>query len=362
MLDAPPNPASPTVPGRRASDEARRVVVCAARARRRRTLVVSWILAVIGFALFCLSLSVGDFPIPLRDVVPGVFGFGDADTHFVIHTLRLPRALTAVLVGVAFGLSGAIFQSVARNALASPDMIGITSGATTVAVFFIVILHASSTVVTFGALLGALATAVGIYALAWKRGLSSYRLVLVGIAVAAVCGSITQYLLTRAEIFDAARAAVWFTGSLNGRGWEHVRPVGLALVVLVPAALVLMRPLRSLQLGDDTAKGVGTRVEASRLGLIFVGVGLAAVATASAGPVNFLALVAGPIAKRLTRGSGANLVPAALTGAVVLLASDLVGRRIFAPTELPVGLVTGVIGGAYLLWLLSRANQIGKGG
>ncbi|MEW6475965.1 MAG: iron chelate uptake ABC transporter family permease subunit [Actinomycetota bacterium] len=346
---------------RRSTPEALRLVAAGRRSRRARSVAVGAALAIVGAVLFCASLSVGDFPIPLVDVVPAVFGFGNGDSDFIIRTLRLPRALTAVLVGAAFGLSGAIFQTLARNPLASPDIIGITAGASAAAVFAIVILGAASGAVALSALAGALLTAVAIYLLAWKRGVSSYRLVLVGIGAAAVLFSITQYILTRAEIFEAQRAVVWLTGSLNGRGWEHVRPVALAVGLLTPAALVLARPLGALQLGDDTAKGIGAPVERSRLALVLVGVALAAVATASAGPVAFVAFVAAPIARRLTRSSPA-LLPAALAGAVLMLASDLVGRRMFAPTELPVGIITGIIGGPYLLWLLARANRIGKGG
>lgn len=328
---------------------------------RARALTVGVLLAVASAVTFCVSIGVGDFPIPLADVVPAIAGAGNEDAEFIVRTLRLPRALTAVLVGAAFGFSGAIFQSLARNPLASPDIIGITAGASTAAVFVIVFIGGGSAVVSLGALAGALLTAAAIYALAYRRGVSSYRLVLVGLGVGAVLSALTSYLLVRAEIVDAQRAAVWLTGSLNGRGWEHVRPVGAALLVLVPAVLLLARPLRALQLGDDTAKGLGVAVERSRAALVLAGVALAAVATASAGPVAFVAFVAPPIARRLVRGS-LSLVPAALIGALLLLVSDLVARRAFAPAELPVGVITGLVGAPYLLWLLARANRIGRGG
>jgi iron-siderophore transport system permease protein len=360
----PPTSLLDRTPGReyRATAAARLTVAATRRRRRARSLAVSVALAAVGFALFCVSLSVGDFPIPLSEVLPAIFGQGGADSDFIVGTLRLPRALTAVLVGAAFGLSGAVFQAMARNPLASPDIIGISAGANAAAVFVIVMVGAGSAIVSLGAVAGALGSAAAIYFLAWKRGVSSYRLVLVGIAVGAVAHSITSYLLTRAEIYEAQRAMVWLTGSLNGRGWEHVRAVGLAAAVLIPAALYLARPLGALQLGDDTAKGIGAPVERARAGLVVVAVALTGVATAAAGPVVFMAFLCGPIARRLTRGAGLNLVAAALTGSVLLLAADLLGRRMFAPTELPVGIITGVIGGPYLLWLMSRANRVGKGG
>lgn len=328
---------------------------------RARAVTVSIVLTVVGFIAFCVSISVGDFPIPLLDVIPAVFGFGDADSDFIVRQLRLPRALTAVLVGAAFGLSGAIFQSLARNPLASPDIIGITAGASASAVFIIVVIGGSGLMVSAGALIGALITAAAIYLLAYRRGVSSYRLVLVGIGISAMLSAVTSYLLTRAEIYDAQRATVWLTGSLNGRGWDQVRPVAASLVVLVPATLALARPLRLLQLGDDTAKGLGVAVEPSRAGLVLVGVALAAVATAAAGPIAFVAFVAAPIARRLVNAPLA-IVPAALAGALLVLVSDIVARRMFAPTELPVGVVTGIVGAPYLVWLLARANRIGTAG
>lgn len=342
-------------------DEATAATRSARAVGRTRSIFVSLGLCIAIVIVFCVSVSVGDFPIPLSDVVPAILGFGDPDSDFIVRTLRLPRALTAVLVGAAFGLSGAVFQSLARNPLASPDIIGVTAGASAAAVFVIVFVGGSHVVVAMAAFIGALATAALVYLLAFKRGMSPYRLVLVGIGIGAVLSAITSYLLTRAEIYDAQRATVWLTGSLNGRGWEHVRPVAVSLAVLVPVLLWLARPLRIMQLGDDAARGLGVPVERTRMGLVVVGVALAAVATASAGPVAFVAFVAAPIARRLTR-SPLTIIPAALTGALLVVASDLVGRRIFAPTELPVGVITGLVGAPYLLWLLARSNRIGRGG
>ncbi|MBI5090447.1 MAG: iron chelate uptake ABC transporter family permease subunit [Actinobacteria bacterium] len=326
-----------------------------------RGVVVSVVLAVLTVVALCVSISIGDFPIPLGDVVPAVFRFGASDSDFIIRQLRLPRALTAVMVGAAFGVSGAIFQSLARNPLASPDIIGITAGATTSAVFIIIVLHGGGTMVSVGALVGALASTLVIYLLAYQRGVSSYRLVLVGIGVASVLTAITSYLLTRGQIFEVQQAMVWLIGSLNGRSWDHLRPVTLAMVVLFPSVLVLARPLRALQLGDDTARGLGVRVERSRLALVVVAVALAAVATAATGPIAFVAFVAAPIARRLVRAP-LTIIPAALVGSLLLLLSDLVARRAFAPTEMPVGVVTGILGAPYLVWLLARANRIGRGG
>ncbi len=330
------------------------------RAARRGTVVCAVLSALLVVA-FCVSISVGDFTVPLSDVVAAVFGFGSDDADFIVRTLRLPRALTGVLVGVAFGLSGAIFQTLARNPLASPDIIGIDAGAGAAAVFCIIILDTTAGITALGALGGALVAALAIYVLAWRSGVSPYRLVLVGIGVAAVLTAVTQYLLTRAEIFEAQRAVVWLTGSLNGRGWDDVRTGLVAVVVLVPALALLLRSLRMMQLGDDAAKGLGVRVERDRLLLVLVAVAFAALATAAAGPIIFVAFVAGPIARRLTNDPLA-IWTSALVGALVVVLSDILARRLFAPTELPVGVITGIVGAPYLLWLLARTNRAGRGG
>lgn len=339
----------------------RQVVRGARVSRAARGAAVGAVLSVVVAVALCWSVSVGDYPISVIDVVPAMFGWSTPDAEFVVQRLRLPRALTAALVGLAFGLSGAIFQALARNPLASPDIIGITAGASTTAVFLIVVAGSAGLVLSFGALGGALATAVVVYLLAFQRGLSAYRLVLVGIGVAAFLSAVTSYLLTRAEIYDAQRAIVWLTGSLNGRTWDHVGPLGWSMVVLVPMALALGRPLRTLQLGDDTARGLGVRIELTRAALVLTGVALAAVATAAAGPVAFVAFVAAPIARRLV-DSPLTIIPAGLTGAALLLVADIVAREAFEPVELPVGVVTGLIGAPYLVWLLARAHQVGRGG
>lgn len=328
-----------------------------------RAMAVSVGLCLIIAAAVTAHVSLGDFPLPIGEVIPGIFGLGSDDAAFIVQTLRLPRALTGLLVGLAFGLSGAIFQSLARNPLASPDIIGVNAGAGLAAVSVIVLVGSGSTFgIAMAAFGGGLLTSMAVYLLAYRQGVSGYRLILVGIGLSAVSSGITSWLLTRANIYDAQAASIWLTGSLNNRGWEHVVPVGLALAILVPVTAVLAPHLRCLELGDDTARGLGARVESSRLALIIAAVALASLATASAGPVAFAALVAPQIARRLCRSSGIALIPAALTGGALVLLADLVGRRAFAPTELPVGVITAIVGAPFLLWLLARANRIGRSG
>ena len=327
-----------------------------------RPVVVTLVVAAVTLGVFAWSLSVGDFPVAFGDVASSLVGQGRPDTDFIVRTLRLPRGLAGLMVGAALGISGAIFQRIARNPLASPDIIGVTAGATACAVLTIVVLNGTAVQVTWGALLGSTATSIAIYLLSYKRGVTGYRLVLVGIGATAMLTSVTSFLMTRAEIYDAQRAMVWLTGSLNGRGWDQIRPLGWALAILVPLALVLGRHLRVLDLGDDAARGLGTRVEGVRSGLLLIAVALAAIAVSCAGPIAFVALVSPQIARRLVRGSGAALLSSAVVGAALLVASDLIARRLFAPTELPAGIVTAVLGAPYLLWLLARANRVGSAG
>ncbi|MGH3357654.1 MAG: FecCD family ABC transporter permease [Nocardioidaceae bacterium] len=345
------------------ADESPAVTVRHARRHRAaRVTGVTVALAIVCFAVFCVSLSVGDYDIPLPEVVRTLLGRGDSASTFIVNELRLPRALTAVLAGAAFGLSGAIFQTLLRNPLASPDIIGITAGASASAVVCILGFGLSGYVVSGAAFAGALATALGMYVLAWRDGVGGYRLVLIGVAMHALLTSVISYLMTRAQVYDAQQALVWLTGSLNAKTWTTVQIIAWCSLLLFPLALVLGRGLRALQLGDDAARALGVGVERSRLGLLVVAVALAAVATAAAGPVVFVAFVAAPIARRMIGHNGLALVPAALIGAIVMLASDFAAQHAIAGTQFPVGVVTGIVGAPYLLWLLVTTNRVGRGG
>ncbi|HJP76513.1 MAG TPA: iron chelate uptake ABC transporter family permease subunit [Pseudonocardiaceae bacterium] len=322
-----------------------------------RSVVVCVATVVLIVVVAAITLTTGDFPMPLS----ALFGDGSALDEFVLNTLRLPRLLTGLLVGAALAVSGATFQSVSRNPLGSPDIVGFTQGAATGALIVIVVLHRSNTQIALGALIAGLATAIVVYLLAMKRGVQGYRLILIGIGVAAMLTAVNGYLITRANLADAQAAAVWLTGSLNGRDWSQVYPIAIALAILLPIALYLGRGLRMLELGDDTARSLGVPAERVRVGAVLVGVALAAIATASAGPIVFVALTAPQVTRRLTKAPGPNLVPTALTGALLLSASDLIAQRSFAADQLPVGVFTGVLGGIYLAWLLSREWRKGRG-
>ncbi|MEV4349650.1 iron chelate uptake ABC transporter family permease subunit, partial [Actinoplanes sp. NPDC049596] len=245
----------------------------------RRAVVVTVAALLVALAALLVALTRGDYPMPLSDVLSVLAG-GEGATRrsaYVVLSLRLPRALGAIAVGAAFGLSGAIVQRVVRNPLASPDIVGINAGAAAVAVFLIVVLAAGPRTVAVGALAGALATAAAIYLLSRRRGVSGYRLVLVGIGVTAMLTSVTAYLLNTANIYTAEQASIWLTGSLAGRSWAQVAPVVVAVAVLLPVALRLAGPLRALELGDDLALALGVRAERARAALLLSAVALAAV-------------------------------------------------------------------------------------
>ncbi|WP_326570531.1 iron chelate uptake ABC transporter family permease subunit [Actinacidiphila glaucinigra] len=314
------------------------------------------------FLLFCWGVTLGDYPIGFTDVVKALTGAGDPGTVLVVRELRLPRALVGLLVGIAFGISGALYQTMTRNPLASPDMIGLTEGAGTAVVAGIVLGWDGGLGTQGLGLLGALVTALLVYALAWKGGPTGYRIILVGIGVSWMCTSATDYLVARGERFEAQAALGWLVGNLNGRTWDQVTQLAVAMAVLVPLALGMGRRLRILQLGDDVAAGLGTPVQPVRLALLLLGVGLIAFGTAAAGPVAFVALAAPQIAQRMAGTAWPPLAASGLTGALVVLGSDLIAREAIPGTELPVGIVTGVIGAPVLLWLLIRANRAGSGG
>ena len=331
------------------------------RHARTRSTAVCLGLGVALVVTMAAALTLGDFPLPLNQLVATLVGQGTPASDFIVLGLRLPRVLTGLLVGVCFGLSGTTFQNLLRNPLASPDIIGISYGASAGGVLAILLLGWTGFAVSGAALGGALVSAGLVYGLAWRGGLSGYRFVLVGVGVSSFMLAVVDYLMTRADVYEASAALVWLTGSLNGSSAAQLYPLTLACLVLVPLTLLTGRALLVLQLGDDVAASVGLRVEAARGVAIVLGVMLAAVATAAAGPVGFVAFVAGPIAKRLTHGSGPSLVPAALVGGLVVVLSDVVGQHLL-PVELPVGVVTAAVGAPYLVFLLVRSNRAGVGG
>ncbi|WP_093841465.1 FecCD family ABC transporter permease [Streptomyces aidingensis] len=325
-----------------------------------RTAAVVAALTVAALAVSVLLAGTGDYPMGPSAVLRTLAGQGTAAEEFIVLDLRLPRLLVALLTGVALGLAGAVFQAVSRNPLGSPDIIGFTEGTAAGALVAIVVLNGSSAVVAAGAVGGGVLTGLAVYLLAWRRGVHGYRLVLVGIGAAAMLGGVRHYLLTRADLVDAARAVLWMTGSLDGRDWSHVWPLLITCAVLVPVVLGRGRPLRMLEMGDDAARALGVAAERTRMVVMGAAVLLTAAATSAAGPIAFVALTAPQLARRLTRAAGPNLLPAAVMGALLMVAADLVAQQAFGDRRLPVGVLTGVLGGGYLLWLLWTERRAGR--
>jgi iron complex transport system permease protein len=366
-VTAPADTISRTTPPEPGGRPAGRAVVVRAgpvSARFRwRSVVVPAVAAVLVVLLGAVGLGRGDYPIGLGDVLRTLVGAGEEGHAFVVLELRAPRTVVGALVGLALGLAGALFQTSARNPLASPDVLGITQGASVGAVAAIVLDGGTSTGALLGglgvplaALLGALVVGALLFALAWRSGIDGYRLVLVGIALWSVAQALTDWLLTRAEIHDAAAAYVWITGSLDARTWDQAAPLALSLAVLVPLALASGRVLGVLQFGDDTARGLGVRLARAQGAVVVVAVLLVATAVAAAGPIAFVALIVPQIAVRLTGGSRPPLLASGLLGAALVVAADLLTRTVL-PQALPVGILTAAVGAPYLLWLLVRGRR-----
>ncbi|MEU0177869.1 iron chelate uptake ABC transporter family permease subunit [Streptomyces massasporeus] len=324
-------------------------------------LSVTLLLAAATFLVFCVSIAVGDFPVGLPQVIATILGRGEQVDRFIIMDLRMPRALAGLVVGVALGVSGAITQSIARNPLASPDVLGITSGASAVAVFLVTVSGGTAAAIvdsvglSAAALAGGLGTGLLVYFLAWRRGVDGFRLILIGISVSALMEAITTWLLVTADIRDVARAQAWLVGSLEDRSWGEVWTAlwcGLVLLLVVSCVAFQFRPMH---FGDEVAAGLGVRYTRVRAVLLLCAVLLAGVAVSAAGPVPFVALVAPQVAMRLARCPTPPMVASGLVGALLLIGSDLVARTAL-PVSLPVGVVTAAIGGPFLVYLLVRAN------
>ncbi len=331
------------------------------RRRGSRTATVTIAAAIAMLAAVVLGVAIGSTWLPLGDVVRALLGIADRTQEFILLTFRLPRVVCAVLVGACLGLAGALTQTFSRNPLATPDILGVTSGAAVGAVATIVIgggtYAVGSSLLGFGipavATVFGLATAAFVYGLSWRGGVDSYRLILTGIGVTATLTGLTSYLLLQAQITQAAAAAHWLTGSLSGVSWTSVWPVLVVLVVVTPIAAAQSSALEVSGLGDDLSVGLGVALHRHRLIVIACAVVLTSAAVSASGPVDFVAFVTPQLAARLARRGRPPLAASALLGASLVVVADLVGRAAL-PWEVPVGIVTAIVGAPYLLWLISR--------
>ncbi|ARS66413.1 FecCD family ABC transporter permease [Sinorhizobium meliloti] len=334
------------------------VVIAHRRKRARRHHAIIATLLTLVAVPFGVTLSIGQSITPPSDVLRVLLGEPVPGASFTVGQLRLPRAVLSILAGLCFGLGGVAFQVMLRNPLASPDIIGITSGAGAAAVFAIVVLSMTGPMVSVIAVVAGLGVALLVYALSFRNGVAGTRLILVGIGVSAMLQSVIAYILQSAPAWNLQEAMRWLTGSVNGAQLGQALPLLLALIFFGGLLLVRGRDLETLRLGDDTAAALGTRVSNTRMLVIVAAVGLIASATAASGPIAFVAFLSGPIAGRIVRNDGSVLIPSALTGAVLVLAADYVGQHLL-PSRYPVGVVTGALGAPYLLYLIVRINRIG---
>lgn len=327
------------------------------RRARRHFFVIAALLALV-VAIFALTLSLGQSFTPPEHVIRVLLGDDVSNAAFTVGRLRLPRAVLCVLAGLSFGLAGVAFQIMLRNPLASPDIIGISSGASAAAVFAIVVLSLKGPVVSLVAVVAGLGVALLIYGLSFRNGIAGMRLILIGIGVSAMLESFVAYILSLAPAWNLQEAMRWLTGSVNGAQLGQAAPLLLALAAFGGLLLSRARDLEALRLGDDTAAALGVGVSRTRVMIIVAAVGMIASATAVTGPIAFVAFLSGPIAARVVGSSGSLLIPSALIGAILVLAGDYAGQFLL-PSRYPVGVVTGALGAPYLILLIVRVNRTG---
>ena len=325
------------------------------RWRPRAALAVAGLL-LLGLLATSVSVATGHFDASLGEVGAALSGGGGRDplAEFVVAGLRAPRAVAAAATGAALGLAGAIFQAMARNPLASPDLVGFTTGSAAGALTMLLIAGATSAAaVAAGAIAGGLLTAALVMGLAFRAGAQGQRLVLIGLAIAAMLASVNDFLLTRADLERAQAARVWLFGSLNGVSWPQAATLVLGGMALAIAAFLRAPSLKALELGEETAAALGVAVGREKRIQLLLAVALTGLASSVAGPIGFVALAAPQLGRLIARAPGISLAAAAATGALMVLLADLAAQRLLAPAQVPVGLFTGAIGGAYLAGLLA---------
>lgn len=323
----------------------------------RRSLYTVLILALLLVLSAAVAVSLPGAGITTAKVWSVFQGNESGLAHTIVFSWRAPRIVTALLVGAALGIAGSLFQALTRNPLGSPDIIGFNTGAYTGVILTMMAGMTGFVSVAFGALVGGLATALAVMAFSVRVRIDGLRIILVGLGISAMLSAFNRWLITRGDLNTAMSAASWGAGTLNGIRWSAATPAVIALAVIVALALLLGSRIDILNLGDDTATALGLPVNRSKLVLLVVGVLLVAITTAIAGPISFIALAAPHIAQRITASPRTPLLVSALTGATLLLVADIIAQRAFSPVQLPVGLVTVVIGGIYLLTLIASASR-----
>nr|WP_245553660.1 iron ABC transporter permease [Demetria terragena] len=342
-------------------DDAITVIRTVRRRVHRRSAIALGSLGLLLFGLFAARVLLGDYTITIPDFFSILFGKDIPVASYIVMESKLPRAIAGTLAGVAFGISGAVFQAMLRNPLASPDVIGVTMGSSAAAVTAVAWFGLDGTPVAIAATLGGLLIAFAVMSLSGSRGTATGKLILVGIGLAAATQSLIQWVLITSDVFKAQDALVWLTGTLGVVSWSEILRMTIAIVLLVPIILALLPRLKVLELGDDASQGLGVRASPTRLLLMILVVFVMAICTSVVGPIAFVALLSGPIARRLAGGRTA--VPlAGLVGACIVLAADYIGAYGVGDSNLPVGVITGIAGAPFLLWLLVSTRRTIKDG
>lgn len=316
------------------------------------------VMAICCLLLAAYSLASGTIELSMNQVFSALSGQSSKLHDMVINQWRMPRVVMALIFGAGLGMSGAIFQSLIRNPLGSPDLIGFNAGAHSGALITIIVLNGSALQITVNAVLGGLLTAAVIYLLSFRQGISSIRLILIGVGLNAVLSAVNHWLVTSTDLATAMQGAIWGSGSLNGISWSKALLPAVVAIAAMVCALGLQRQMKMMEMGDDLATSLGVNTEKVRAILFLLAIVMSACATASAGPIAFVALAAPQLAKLITRSQSISLTASMLTGAFLLVSCDLIARVAFHPQQLPVGVITVSLGGFYLLWLLLyQANK-----
>lgn len=334
----------------------------------RRPIYATILVFLVVITVMILSAGSGEFPLSPANVVSALFGFGDDFNQTILVDFRLPRIVLALFVGMSLAVSGAILQGITKNPLASPDLIGITAGASFAVVLFLTLFSDENNSLTVSiqwlplfAFLGATLTALIVFSLSWKNGIAPFRLLLIGIAVAAFMQAGTTIWILMGPIYQASQATIWTTGSIYGANWSQVHVMMPWAILLIAISLLLRRQMNILELGDDIATGVGSRVQRNRILLLLVSTGLTGIAVAFAGGIGFVGLLAPHIARRIVGPKFQSMVLfSAGIGALLVLIADWIGRVAFAPIEVPAGVWTAAVGAPYFIFLLITQRK--KGG
>lgn len=334
-------------------------IVAGRRQRLRRWILITGFLAVLACVLCCAMLLLGNTIYPVKDVIRALSGEQLKGVSFAVNTIRLPRMLAGLFAGFAFGIAGYTFQTMLRNPLANPNVIGITSGSSAAAVFCIVILHASGVVISIASVVAGLATVILIYVLSRGASFSIGRLILIGIGIQAMLDAVISYLLLVSAEKDVPSAIRWLTGSLNGSQMYELPPLVITVIVFAPVIIMLGKHLDILELGEQSASSLGVNTDKTRIALILSSVCMIAIATTTTGPIAFVSFLSGPIAKRLVGVGFSGAIPAGLVGVNLVLAADIIGQFAFE-YRFPVGIITGLLGAPYLIFLLIQMNRKGE--